>query len=201
MPRAQLEEILDRIQSLQAQLEQEFDRLLAEKRAQFQYTLEKGRVIFDEGVRELQRRYRTGVWVYLRNARLSHILTAPVIYSVVFPLMLLDLFIFFYQQICFRVYGIPTVQRSDYLVIDRQHLDYLNIIEKVNCVYCGYGNGLIEYVREVIARTEQYWCPIKHARRAPSSHHRVDKFADYGDADAYRQKLKQLRIELQHERQ
>ena len=199
MPRAQLEEILDRIQGLQAQLEQEFDRLLAEKRTQFQYTLEKGRVIFDEGVRELQRRYRTGVWIYLRNARLSHILTAPVIYSVVFPLMLLDLFIFVYQQICFRVYGIPIVQRSDYLVIDRQHLGYLNIIEKVNCVYCGYGNGLVEYVREVIARTEQYWCPIKHARRTPSPHHRVEKFADYGDADAYRQKLKQLRDELQHE--
>lgn len=199
MPRAQLEEILERIHDLQVQLEQEFDRLLAEKRSQFRYTLKKGRVIFDEGVRELQRRYRTGIWVYLRNARPAHILTAPIIYSVVLPLLLLDLAIFIYQQSCFRVYGIPRVRRGDYLVIDRHHLAYLNVIEKINCVYCGYGNGLIEYVREVIARTEQYWCPIKHAMRTPSPHHRVDKFADYGDVEAYQKKLKQLREELRSE--
>lgn len=201
MPRAQLEEILERIQELQAQLEQEFERLLAEKRSQFQYTLKKGRVIFDEGVRELQRRYRTGIWVYLRNARPAHILTAPVIYSVVLPLLLLDMAIFIYQQTCFRVYGIPRIRRGDYLVIDRHHLAYLNAIEKINCVYCGYGNGLIEYVREVIARTEQYWCPIKHAQRTPSPHHRVDKFADYGDVEAYQKKIKQLREELRTEQQ
>ncbi len=199
MPRSRLEEILDRIHGLENQLEQEFEQLLAEKRAQFRYTLKKGRVIFDDGVRELQRRYRTKLWVYLRNARVAHILIAPVIYSVVLPLILLDLAIFFYQQICFRVYGIPLVQREDYLVIDRQHLAYLNMIEKFNCMYCGYGNGLIEYVREVIARTEQYWCPIKHARRTPNPHHRSENFADYGDVEAHKKKLKQLRKELMDE--
>ncbi len=199
MPRSKLEEILDRIHGLETQLEQEFDQLLVEKRAQFKYTLKKGRVIFDEGVHELQRRYRTGLWVYLRDARLVHILTAPVVYSVVFPLLLLDLFIFFYQQICFRLYGIPLVQRADYLVIDRQHLAYLNMIEKFNCMYCGYGNGLIEYVREVIARTEQYWCPIKHARRTPNPHYRSGNFADYGDVEAYQKKLEQLREQLRAE--
>ncbi len=199
MSRSKLEEILDRIQGLETQLEQEFDRLLVEKRAQFKYTLKKGRVIFDEGVHELQRRYRTKLWVYLRSARLAHILMAPVIYSVVFPLLLLDLAIFFYQQICFRIYGIPLVRRADYLVIDRQHLAYLNAIEKFNCMYCGYGNGLIEYVREVIAQTEQYWCPIKHARRTSNPHYRTGSFADYGDVEAYQKKLKQLRKELRGE--
>ncbi|NOZ36754.1 MAG: hypothetical protein GXP11_01560 [Gammaproteobacteria bacterium] len=199
MPRSKLEEILDRIHGLETQLEQEFDQLLAEKRSQFKYTLKKGRVIFDEGVHELQRRYRTELWVYLRDARLVHILTAPIIYSVVFPLLLLDLFIFFYQQICFRLYGIPLVPRADYLVIDRQHLAYLNMIEKFNCMYCGYGNGLIEYVREVIARTEQYWCPIKHARRTPNPHYRSGNFADYGDVEAYQKKLEQLRERLRAE--
>ncbi len=199
MPRSRLEDILGRIHELENQLEQEFEQLLAEKRARFRYTLKKGRVIFDDGVRELQRRYRTKLWVYLRNARVAHILTAPVIYSVVLPLILLDLAIFFYQQICFRVYGIPLVRREDYLVIDRQHLAYLNMIEKFNCMYCGYGNGLIEYVREVIARTEQYWCPIKHARRTPNPHHRSESFADYGDVEAHKKKLEQLRKELMDE--
>lgn len=199
MSRSKLEEILARIHGLETQLEQEFDRLLAEKRAQFKYTLRKGRVIFDEGVHELHQRYRIRLWAYLRDARLAHILSAPVIYSVVFPLLLLDLAIFFYQQICFRIYGIPLVPRADYLVIDRQHLAYLNMIEKFNCMYCGYGNGLIEYVREVIARTEQYWCPIKHARRTPNPHYRTGNFVDYGDVEAYQKKLEQLREQLRAE--
>lgn len=201
MPRPQLEEILNRIHELQNQLEYELEQLLEEKRARFRYQLERGRVRFDEGVRELQERYRTGVWQYLRNARPVHILTAPVIYSVVFPLLLMDLVITLYQQVCFRAYGVPLVCRADYLVIDRQHLAYLNAIEKINCMYCGYANGLIEYIREIIARTEQYWCPIKHARRVTTRHSRVEYFSDYGDAGAYREQLIKLRQELRNERQ
>lgn len=49
-------------------------------------------------------------------------------------------------------------------------LSYLNAIEKLNCVYCGYGNGVIAYGREIIARTEQFWCPIKHASKAAGEH-------------------------------
>ena len=199
MPRHRIDEILGQIHGLELQLEQELEQLLLEKRARFKYTLKKGRVIFDEGVHEFHQRHRTGLLTYLGNARLIHLLTAPVIYAVVFPLLLLDLAIFVYQQICFRIYGIPLVQRADYLVIDRQHLAYLNVIEKFNCMYCGYGNGLIEYVREVIARTEQYWCPIKHARRTLNPHYRSGSFADYGDAEVYHEKLRQLRKELRGE--
>lgn len=198
MPQPQYDEILQRISSLQAQLEQEFNKLLAEKRARFKYNLRKGRVVFDKNVREIQRRYRTGLWRYLREARPAHIVTAPIIYGVIIPLVVMDLAIFIYQQTCFRAYGIPLVKRANYIIIDRQHLDYLNPIEKLNCMYCGYGNGLIEYVREVIARTEQYWCPIKHARRSPNPHRYSEKFVDYGDAETYKEKLETLRNEIKH---
>ncbi len=190
------DEIIENIQNLHSQLEKEFDRLFAEKQRQFHYNIEKGKVIFEEGIRDLQRQYRTGLWKYIRNAKLGHILTSPIIYSVSVPLLLLDLVITLYQHICFRVYGIGRVRRSDYIVIDRQHLSYLNIIEKVNCMYCGYGNGLIEYAREIIARTEQYWCPIKHAHRSLTHHQRVAEFADYGHAEDYKKKLDQLRNNL-----
>jgi hypothetical protein len=93
------------------------------------------------------------------------VLTAPVIYAVIVPLVLLDLFVTIYQRVCFPVYGIPKVNRGDYLIFDRHHLAYLNALEKLNCAYCSYANGLIAYVREIAGRTEQYWCPIKHARR------------------------------------
>jgi hypothetical protein len=87
------------------------------------------------------------------------------------------------------------VKRADYFVIDRHLLSYLNAIEKLNCVYCGYGNGVIAYAREITARTEQFWCPIKHARKAAGTHDRADKFLEYGDANAWRERLKLLRTD------
>jgi len=194
--RTQYQEILARIRSLQQQLEQEFDQLLSQKREQFRYKLRKGKVTFDRGVKNIHQRYRINVWAYLKNANPLYILTAPVIYSVVFPLLILDAAIFIYQQVCFRTYGIPRVKRSNYIVIDRHHLSYLNGIEKLNCLYCSYGNGLVEYVREVFARTEQFWCPIKHARRAHASHHYTEKFIDYGDAEHYQDGLYNLRQKI-----
>ena len=191
-----LDEILERLRATQQELEQEIDSLLAEKRLQFQYSLHRGKVVFERGVRNWQRQHRTVIWQYLHKAPWTYILSAPVIYGMIFPLIMLDLSITIYQHICFRIYGIPLVHRTDYLIIDRHHLAYLNAIEKLNCVYCGYGNGLIEYTREIVSRTEQYWCPIKHAHRSLDQHSRTQRFFDYGDAEAWHQDLKSLRKDL-----
>jgi hypothetical protein len=115
------------------------------------------------------------------------------------PIGLLDLWVTAYQMVCFRAYGIARVRRSRYIVIDRQHLAYLNTIEKLNCVYCGYANGVFAYVREITGRTEQYWCPIRHAKRVQAPHTHYRHFVDYGDADAYRRRLIALRNELRDE--
>jgi len=196
MAKNRLEELMSSLQVLQQELEQELDSLLAQKRADFQYTLDKGKVHFKRKIREFQRQKRMGLIRFFAESKLRHILSAPVIYSVILPLVFLDIFTTSYQHICFRLYGIPIVKRSDYLVFDRQNLDYLNIIEKLNCLYCGYGNGLIAYIREIIARTEQYWCPIKHARKILDRHHLTDQFLDYGDAESYHEKLFELRKAL-----
>ena len=118
------------------------------------------------------------------------------IYSLIVPIALLDLWITAYQAICFRMYGIARVRRSGYIVIDRQHLAYLNGIEKLNCMYCGYANGVLAYVLEVAGRTEQFWCPIRHARRTRGSHAHYREFVDYGDAEGYKRELPVLRAEL-----
>ena len=107
--------------------------------------------------------------------------------------MLLDVWFTVYQLICFPIYGIPRVPRARYFVIDRHHLAYLNGIEKLNCVYCGYANGLLAYAREIAGRTEQYWCPIKHAARLRAAHSRYHLFVDYGDAEGYHDQLPRLR--------
>ena len=109
---------------------------------------------------------------------------------------MLDVWVTLYQWVCFPIYGIAQVPRRRYFVIDRHKLAYLNGIEKANCVYCGYANGVIAYVREIAARTEQYWCPIRHARAIPTPHTRYQLFFDYGDAKAYRHELPRLQRAL-----
>lgn len=197
MSNSTINDILKKLQHLKVELENEIDTLLEEKRQQFQYSFEQGKVKFEKNIKELQRRTKTGVFKYLRNARLGHLLTAPFIYALLFPFALLDIAVTIYQQICFRVYGIQRVSRKDYFVIDRQQLSYLNAIEKFHCVYCGYCNALIEYVREIAARTEQYWCPIKHARRTPDPHRLVENFLDYGDTKAYETRLQDLQLTIE----
>ena len=199
MTNSKLDEILTRLRATQQELELEVDRMLASKREEFNYRFHRGKVVFEQGIQRWQREHRTGIWLYLRKAPLGHILSAPLIYGMIVPMLILDGSITVYQQICFRIYRIPRVVRQDYLVIDRNHLAYLNAIEKFNCVYCGYGNGLLEYTREIVARTEQYWCPIKHARRTLDAHSRAQKFFDYGDSRAWHEDLQKMRKSLADE--
>ena len=151
-------------------------------------------------VLRIHREIKTRASRYLIDANPLMILSAPVIYSLIVPIALVDLWVMAYQAICFPVYKIPKVRRRDYLVFDRHHLAYLNIIEKVNCAYCSYANGAIAFVREVAARTEVYWCPIKHARRVLGPHPHYQGFADFGDAGAFRGKLAAMKAGVKIER-
>ncbi len=174
-------DLTGRIAALEAELEAE----LAKRRAGLRVGLEKGKVIFEEEVLRRHREMRTKLSRYILRAHPLVIITAPVIYSLIVPFVLLDLFVTIYQWTCFPAYGIARVRRADYLVFDRYHLAHLNLLEKINCAYCSYANGLVAYVREISGRTEQYWCPIKHARRVIGAHQYYAQFKDYGDADAF----------------
>lgn len=183
------------ISELQDRLEAE----IARRRAELRVGLEKGRVVFEGEVLRRHKELKIGFWAFLRRARLRIILTAPVIYSLIVPLVLLDFFVSLYQALCFPAYGIEKVRRRDYLVFDRHHLAYLNLLQKLNCAYCSYANGLLAYVGEIAARTEQYWCPIKHARRLVGMHARSAHFSDFGDAEAFQRDLDRLRDMLKPE--
>ena len=190
---ASVNTLMDKIRLLEAELDAE----LARRHAQLNFGLERGRVIFDEEVLRRHREMKTKLWPYIRGARPLVALTAPFIYAVIVPLLLLDLFVTVYQALCFPAYGIQKAKRSDYLVFDRHHLAYLNALEKLNCAYCSYANGLIAYVAEIASRTEEYWCPIKHARRLQGVHARYRDFAEFGDAAAYASELEALRQKAQ----
>ena len=187
-----IDDLLDHIARLERELEAELNRA----RAQWRYRIEARRVRFEREVRLAHQRLKQGIPRFLRESSVLNLLTAPVIYSMIVPIALLDLWVSLYQAICFRAYGVAPVRRSKYIVIDRHHLAYLNTIEKLNCVYCGYANGVFAYVREIAGRTEQYWCPIRHAKRVRAPHAHYRHFIDYGDAEGYRRRLTPLRNEL-----
>ena len=121
---------------------------------------------------------------------LRHLLSVPFIYILVLPLIVLDIFIELYKQICFRLYGIELIKRRDYIRIDRHKLSYLNLIEKINCAYCGYANGLLNYAVAIAGATEKYWCGIKHRKYrgfVEPAHH--ENFLKYGDKKSFKRKF------------
>lgn len=185
----EIESLLEKIKALESRLTLE----LGKKEKEFFYVVIRKKVRFEREVRKHHKTLLKTIRRYIRDAAFLNILTAPVIWFCLIPGALLDLSITVYQRICFPIYQIPRVKRSDYIVIDRQNLSYLNGIEKFNCVYCGYFNGLVAYVQEVVARTEQYWCPIKHARKLKTVHKRYRNFMDFGDAEDYRKNIEKVR--------
>jgi hypothetical protein len=50
------------------------------------------------------------------------------------------------------------------------------------------------YMSEMLARTEEYFCPIKHAHKILGTHARYRRFLDYGDADACETRLEAFRV-------
>ena len=186
---SKLETIIAEIQRLEQELLDE----LQQKQEEYYYIIRGKRIEFEEETRRYHRTLAKNLARYFADARPLNVLTAPVIYACILPALFMDLVVTIYQAICFPVYGIPKVKRDDYIVIDRHNLQYLNLMEKMNCVYCGYFNGLVAYVQEIGARTEQYWCPIKHARKLATMHSRYHKFLEYGDGDNYQQALERLR--------
>lgn len=186
---AEIDDLLERLR----QIEEELECRIEARRGAFQYRLKEKRIVFEQSVLDRHRQIRTGLLRFLRASPVMALMTAPFVYALVLPLALLDLGVCLYQLICFPVWGVARVRRSDYVVIDRHYLAYLNGIQKLNCVYCGYASGLIAFVREVAGRTEQYWCPIKHATPVKTPHGSYQRFLDYGDAEGFRDRLGDFR--------
>jgi hypothetical protein len=182
-------DIVERIKALEQELEAELDQT----RENLRYRLVNEKIRFDHEILQQQRRLKVNLFRYALFPKLKHVLTAPFIYALLPLLLLLDVFASLYHAVCFPLLGIPKVKRSDYLIFDRGHLAYLNLLEKVNCAYCSYGTGLLAYLTEIVARTEQYWCPIKHARRILAAHSHYRHFTEFGDAESFRDDLDKIR--------
>lgn len=190
-----IQQILDQITAL----EDELHTAIEQHEGRLRYEIEGKRVMFEQAIKDAHLRLKVGVFRWFLTVRPQNFLTAPIIYGMIVPLVLFDLCISFYQLTCFPIYGIAKVRRANYIVMDHQHLAYLNIIEKVDCMYCSYAVGLLGYAQEITARTEQYFCPIKHARKVLGTHSRYKHFLDYGDAANLHEKVEEFRNALARE--
>lgn len=175
--------ILQEIENKRKELAEEYERI--KKKYNFEYI--KWKIIFSKEQKLENKKKKRSFWQTTKSTTFREYLSIPFIYSMMIPAVILDLFLFMYQQTAMRLYRIPLVRRSDYITLERKHLDYLNWVEKLNCIYCSYVNWLFAYAVEIAWRTEKYWCPIKHAKKMTSSHNWEKYFADYGDADWFKE--------------
>jgi hypothetical protein len=118
--------------------------------------------------------------------------TGPLIWLPLPFFILLDITVSLYQNICFPIYGIEKVKRSSYILIrDRNKLQYLDGFQKVCCMYCGYGNGLLVYLKEIAGRTEKYWCGVMHEDKKgfiPQADQIKQDFSKFGDEEDFKEK-------------
>lgn len=186
------QELADKIKELENKIEEAYEA----GKERFSYEFKQGKAIFNDEIEKLHKKEVKHLLVYLFNVPLGLYISAPIIYAIFFPILLLDLFVTVYQWTCMPIYKIPKVKRSDYITFDRHRLKYLNIIEKINCLYCSYVNGFISYISEIAGRTELFFCPIKHATRLKKTHTHYHDFIDYGDYKNYKSEVARLRSEF-----
>lgn len=191
-----MNEQISHILARMATLEDELRTAVQQQEHKMFFEIKGKRVEFERSVKAAHKKLKRSFFRWLITDRPQNLITGPIIYTMIIPLIMLDLCVSFYQLACFPIYRITKVRRDDYIVFDRRHLSYLNFIEKFHCTYCEYGNGLMGYMGEILARTEQYFCPIKHAHKILGTHSHYNRFLDYGEADAYEAKLDEFRVAL-----
>jgi len=180
--KSKISQILEDIRIKKEELFQEYEKLKQE----YGFTIDWKKIIFNSETKKKNKLFKEGIIDFIFSARVRAILSAPFIYSMIFPSIILHIFLWFFQQTAFRLYKIPIVSIKDYVVFDRKELDYLNFIQKINCHYCSYVNWLYSYSVEVAWRTERYWCPIKNAKKMKWWHDWQEHFADYWDPEEFR---------------
>ena len=180
---SKINKIMEEIDKKTQELKLEYMNLMSK----YNFSFENGRIKFTKDKTDSDRRKKEPFWDSILWITFRELLSIPFIYSMFFPVVFFDIFLFIYQQTAIRLYWIPLVKRSDYITYDRKELQYLNWIQKFNCLYCAYVNWFLSYAVEVAWRTEKYWCPIKHAKKMNWWHEWQKYFADYGDVEWFKE--------------
>ena len=184
-----IKEMIEEIETMKKKLGEE----IVKEEEYVNYENRNGYIQFEKELFDRQKQNMMHLWDWFMEIPLIQLLSAPVVYMMIIPAVMLDMMFVIYHNVVSRVFKIEFGKRSDYIVFDRQYLGYLNVIEKLNCLYCAYLNGLMQYASSLAARTELYFCPIKHAKKIAYKHEFYHTFLPYGYGDEYQKKLKELR--------
>lgn len=179
--KSRINKILEEINNKKIELKKEYSKL----KEKYWFKIEGKKIVFSSDIKQKNKIFKKSLADTIFSAEVREVLSIPFIYMMIIPAVILDLFLILYQNIAFRLYKIPLVKRKDYMIFDRKSLDYLNILQKFNCIYCSYVNWLFQYAVEVWWRTEKYWCPIKHAKKKKWEHDWERYFADYWDPEEF----------------
>jgi hypothetical protein len=179
-----IQDIIRKMEELNRKLGEEYSKL-AKK---YGFSIDEQKIIFLKRFKERNKAFRIPSWKYVIPKDIRHLLSLPFIYMMIIPIVILDIFVTVYHLVAFPLYEIPWVKRKDYIIYDRKFLDYLNIVQKVHCLYCSYVNGFLAYAVEIAGRTERYWCPIKAAHKPITNHDWYEDFADYGNPEEWMKK-------------
>ncbi len=129
-----------------------------------------------------------------KNPLWLNLISLPIIWLPLPFVILLDITLELYHQICFPWYWINKVVRSNYVqIIDRAKLQYLSFPEKLWCIYCWYVNWVLLYRKNIASLTEQYRCWIMHANKPwflKSSYHDNLWFVEYWNEEIFKETYK-----------
>ena len=181
--KSKISQILGKIENLKNDLYKEYEKLAHH----YDFFVKNKKVVFADKIKIFHKSKKVNLFKYIFTADVKNILSIPFIYAMIIPWIILDLFLTIYQYTALPLYWIPRVYRKDYFIYDRRFLKYLNLLQKINCLYCAYINGLFAYAREIWGRTEQYWCPIKHAVNNENEHKYFKDFADFWDSEWFKE--------------
>lgn len=180
--KSKINKILEDISSKREELLSEYEKL----KDRYWFKIEWNKIVWNKEREKELKKSRKSIADTIFGTEFREFLSIPFIWMMIIPAVILDIWLFIYQNTAIRLYKIPLAKRSDYIVFDRKELAYLNWIQKINCIYCSYVNWLFQYWVEVAWRTEKYWCPIKHARKKAWGHDWEEHFADYWDPDGFK---------------
>ena len=100
-----------------AGLEDELRIALKEQQSSIFFQVNGKRVEFEQSIKEAHLRFKKNFFRWLITDRPQNLITGPIIYAMIIPLVITDIFITFYQLTCFPIYGIKKVKRGDYIIL------------------------------------------------------------------------------------
>ena len=94
-----IDEIIKNIRELEIELRDELEK----REKELAFTIEKHKIRFEKEVVVRHRKEMENAFKYLAKAPLKNIVSAPLVYLLFFPALLLDLLVTVYQWICFPI--------------------------------------------------------------------------------------------------